>query len=482
MLPGRRVRITMQIGGGEEVTMWQGCLESISPTVGAVVGISTAELLAYGALAHRSLQGQVSVPMHTDITTGAAIVEVLDQAQFPAGERVLDPGQGTMSRWWDQGTAIQALRDLEETEAGFLRETKDGKIAFEDRAHRLAGPHTVSQATYGGGSLVLWNPQQGDSTKGIFNHIEAAVRSFDVSEEMILWTLSGRRLRSLRVQRSPSRGSSPIQQAPADTSRFPNGRRPTIRPTAKVILAFLKREVEEKWRDPSGQPYLTLEQHIHLLAAVADEMWTQLAKTLPVELLQLIAETTSEEFQIPLQRRVQIVERVKAHVLLPAGAALRADHRAFDHDEFLDYFLAVRICELLKSGNKSNLRRFLERHSLPVMSAKWTAVIEPWEATQVRSIIDTLSQMVSSELRSTYLKQNAGLLAARLAGFVKDVSDLNFESMYFEGDDWRGTSLSGAKFKACVFSGIDFSDLRWVGCRVYRMPSSVPYDQRNNAV
>jgi len=191
MLPGRRVRVTMQIGNGSEVTMWQGFLESITPTVGPMVKVSTAELLAYGSLAHRSLQGQVSVPMHTDIKTGDAITEVLDQAQFPAGERVIDAGQGTMSRWWDQGTAIQALRDLEETEAGFLRETKDGKIAFEDRAHRLSGPHTVSQATFGGGSLVLWNPQQNDSSKGIFNHLEAAVRSFDVSEEMVLWTLAG---------------------------------------------------------------------------------------------------------------------------------------------------------------------------------------------------------------------------------------------------------------------------------------------------
>ena len=49
---------------------------------------------------------------------------------------------------------------------------KDGKIAFEDRAHRLSGSHTSSQATYGGGSLVLWNPQQGDSSKGIFNYIQ----------------------------------------------------------------------------------------------------------------------------------------------------------------------------------------------------------------------------------------------------------------------------------------------------------------------
>ena len=46
-------------------------------------------------------------------------------------------------------------------------------------------------------------------------------------------------------------------------------------------------EVEDKWRDPSGQPYLTLDQHIHLLAAIADEMWTQRTKSLPVELVQL---------------------------------------------------------------------------------------------------------------------------------------------------------------------------------------------------
>jgi hypothetical protein len=63
-----------------------------------MVRISTAEVLAYGALAHQSLQRQVSVPMHADIKTGDAVTEVLDQAQFPAGERVIDPGQGTMSR------------------------------------------------------------------------------------------------------------------------------------------------------------------------------------------------------------------------------------------------------------------------------------------------------------------------------------------------------------------------------------------------
>ena len=33
----------------------------------------------------------------------------------------------------------------------------------------------------------------------------------------------------------------------------------------RIVQALLKREVEEKWRDQSGQPYLTVEQHIQLL-------------------------------------------------------------------------------------------------------------------------------------------------------------------------------------------------------------------------
>jgi len=194
MLPGRRVRVTMRIGAGAEIVTWQGYLESVSPIPGEVAGLATAELLAYGPLAHRCLQGRVSIPMHTDIETGAAVTEVLDAAGFPAADRAIDAGQGTMSRWWDSGTALQALRDLEETEAGFLRETKDGRVAFEDRAHRLSSPHTVPQASYGGGApgdLFVWNPEQGDVARGIANHIEAEVRTFDVSEETVLWTLSG---------------------------------------------------------------------------------------------------------------------------------------------------------------------------------------------------------------------------------------------------------------------------------------------------
>jgi hypothetical protein len=233
----------------------------------------------------------------------------------------------------------------------------------------------------------------------------------------------------------------------------------------RVIRAFLKREVEEKWRDPSGQPYLTLDEHVHLLAAIADEMWTQRGKSLPVELLQLVTETVIEELNIPIPRRVQIVERIKAHVMLPSGAAAGPDHRAFDHDEFLDYFLAARLCELLRSSVAGNLRRFLEQSSLPSITARWAAVIEPWSHEAVAGMISVLAAMSKAEARSTYLKQNAGLVGARLAVIAPNIAGLRFDSMYFEGDNWAGSKLSESQFSRCVFNGVDLQGCEWHRCR-----------------
>ena len=75
----------------------------------------------------------------------------------------------------------------------------------------------------------------------------------------------------------------------------------------RVVHALLKREVEEKWRDITGQPYLTVEQHIELLSAIADEMWTQGKNSLQVEVVQLICEAVLDGLNIQTSRRVQIV-------------------------------------------------------------------------------------------------------------------------------------------------------------------------------
>lgn len=187
IIPGIKVRFQMQIGAGSWVTMWQGDLDRILPTVGLPVTISTASLQAYGSLQSFSSETNVDVAMMEDATTGAAVGAVLDAADFPAGDRAIDTGQSTMSRFWaKQGKTIDLLRQLEATEVGLLRETKDGKIAFEDRAHRAGAPHNTPRSTYGSGTLFLWDLQQQDPIQDIYNHIEVNVRTFNISDSVVL--------------------------------------------------------------------------------------------------------------------------------------------------------------------------------------------------------------------------------------------------------------------------------------------------------
>jgi len=190
ILPGIWVRITMQIGAGAEVTMWQGKLDSIVPRVGDRVTVSTATLQAYGPLQQSSEDADVDIAMQTDITTGDAVDLILDAAGYPAADRDIDTGLSTMSRFWARkGRVLELLRELEAQEAGLLRETKDGKIQFESRAHRASAPHTTARSTYGTGTLRPWNLQQENPLLDIYNSIKAKVRTFNKSETVTLATI-----------------------------------------------------------------------------------------------------------------------------------------------------------------------------------------------------------------------------------------------------------------------------------------------------
>lgn len=237
-----------------------------------------------------------------------------------------------------------------------------------------------------------------------------------------------------------------------------------------VIRAFLNREVAQKWHDRNGLPYLSLDQHCRLLAAVADEMWTQDKYSLPVDIIQLVTETVTEAIGIPPNRRIQIIERVKAHALLPLTASRFRGERSFDHDQFLNYFLALRLVQLIEDNDGPGLRSFCERHSLPPVVARWAVniPIPSWGGEQARAVVETLSRMARSEVQSTYLRQNAGLLSSQLASIPAAVraAPLVFEFMYFEGEHWRSVELESAEFRKCTFTGIDLAGTIWRKCKL----------------
>ena len=154
ILPGRKVQLLGKSGSFPytfpiqfDRPIWSGFLDRIEP-LPTVEGFQMAKLSAFGPLGYLN-ERQVSVAMQTNRRTDLAIGDVLDEAGWPAADRSLDTGQTTMGRWWaDRKSVLNSLREIELTESGFLLETKDRKFAFENRHHRLAAPHTISQATF----------------------------------------------------------------------------------------------------------------------------------------------------------------------------------------------------------------------------------------------------------------------------------------------------------------------------------------------
>lgn len=129
-------------------------------------------------------------------TSGAVIGTVLDTAGWSGGARILDTGASTFYRWFITNQyPVLAMRDVEDSELGFVYEDEDGNIVYEDRHHRLIGAHLTSQATYSdapGATYPYLNPiETPNPLEYIFNIATATVTPFSTLTQAVLWTLTG---------------------------------------------------------------------------------------------------------------------------------------------------------------------------------------------------------------------------------------------------------------------------------------------------
>lgn len=215
ILPGRKVRLRATDASGT-VTIWQGFLDRINPQV-SLGAPKTALLEAIGPL---TFIGQpwheIFLPMRTNDLTGALIGAILDAVSWPAGDRDVDPGKSTIRRavfgtHQNKVPALDAMHRVEETENGFLHESVDGKVIFEDRDRRLKAPYITSQVTLsdqpGAGEIVYSAISQLDPLKQIFNVFQTTIQQYNVGAVAVLWTL-------------PETGADSPPIAPGETRAF----------------------------------------------------------------------------------------------------------------------------------------------------------------------------------------------------------------------------------------------------------------------
>ena len=199
-LPGRKVKL--QMGDGSfaytfpltfNQDVWQGYLLSIVPFP-SLQGDDVAILEAIGPLGFLN-QKEIKVAPQTSRRTDQAIGDILDAAGWGAGDRDLDEGNTTITRFTvPQNTkTIDALRMVENSENGFISETKDGKIKYEKRqARQVDSTATTSQATLSDAtstSNFSFNRiEQEDSLMNIFNEVNVDVKFYDTdSSADIVW-------------------------------------------------------------------------------------------------------------------------------------------------------------------------------------------------------------------------------------------------------------------------------------------------------
>ena len=200
ILPSRKVKL--QMGGGSfpytfPVTFnqdqWTGYLESLVPFPD-MQGNNIAILTAVGPLAFLNKK-TIKVAPQTNRRTDLAIGDILDAAGWGAGDRDLDEGNTTITRFTiPQNTkTIDALRMVEKSENGFISETKDGKIKYEKRQARLVDSNaTTSQATLSDASSTSnfsFNLiEQEDNLANIFNEVTVDVKFYSTDDDAdIVW-------------------------------------------------------------------------------------------------------------------------------------------------------------------------------------------------------------------------------------------------------------------------------------------------------
>lgn len=90
------------------------------------------------------------------IETAAAVTELLDAANWPSANRVLDEGVDLLDWWWvAREFALDHVHKLEDVERSWMYVSKSGDFTYEDRHHRLKGDHLTSQFHFNGTGTVI---------------------------------------------------------------------------------------------------------------------------------------------------------------------------------------------------------------------------------------------------------------------------------------------------------------------------------------
>jgi hypothetical protein len=241
---------------------------------------------------------------------------------------------------------------------------------------------------------------------------------------------------------------------------------------SSVVKEFVTREVGKWTSREAGTPYLTYEQHMELLAQVAEEMYRAQRDRLSVDALLTIAGILFDQWDIEPTQRPQIAEMLRAHVLLNVPPNGDAGSRAFDHPEFRDFFVAYslrrRVDDLMQGHVPKTLASLLSVAQLTDSTAKYVSLmVDRSNNDRLRRMARLLTDLVNAELRPTYLNFNAATLIFNLVDGIGFRPPLDLDGQLvvsgavMEGSEWSGIRLRNATAVNPSLVAVDWHDVQF---------------------
>jgi hypothetical protein len=243
----------------------------------------------------------------------------------------------------------------------------------------------------------------------------------------------------------------------------------------QFVQAIIEREASEKWLDKEGkegQTLLTLDQHLDLLAAIAQEMWISCTESLRHDVVDAVTDMFCEQLsQSPAFAR-QIKERVKTHALLIVTPGARGA-LSFDHEDFRQFFLGIALGRTLKLGNHEEIRSFLRVASMSPEMADEAVFTCLRSDTVSFDIVDALQTLSTAESISSFLRDNVGALVVRLLDGSSPLN-LKISDMTFTSQSLAGRRLAQCEFQRCYFfptalNLTTLNDVTFVRCKFERL-------------
>ncbi|NLT07362.1 MAG: NACHT domain-containing protein [Solirubrobacterales bacterium] len=257
-------------------------------------------------------------------------------------------------------------------------------------------------------------------------------------------------------------------------SEFIRGRTDPLRGVGEVIEAFVDREVTEKWKQQdTGEPFLDKEQHLRLLADVAEEMFRAQRSTIDVDVLEAITTLLLDEWNIDPGRRQQILQMVNMHVLLTPPSDDQYGMRSFDHEEFRDWFTAYALKDRLLRFNSDGSQvshDLLSVAHLPDATAQYVCALIDRTPVVVADVVQGLVELVQREWRPTYLQGNCGTLVPFLLDGVESESrivvdaDVVYSSVVHEHKTLSNVTLRRSAFVNASLAGVTWQDVTLAEC------------------